>query len=306
MRSDVSPAFERPAARNRSRAAFTLVELLVVIGIIAVLISILLPALGKARFQAGVIKCLSNERQLMTGVFAYAYANRGYLPHYTNQDPNNQNNPDAKWAQNWADAIYPYVSNFEIYTCPLRVPLTATVGQYYVGRSYFNVQLMYAVNGAWAGNQKPVGTSDRPFGPVWCLDPTNPSNVIDSDNTMQISNVKPATIMLCDSIRGSGENSMGNFKLGSNGVESYTGYDTLRSIATSSHNFKNANLVFFDGHGETVPEGTFVADAVHYGSGNSVDPGNTNNGTLGDIDTTNSGAIGSYNNGCLWSAETAH
>jgi len=64
----------------RKQRAFTLVELLVVIGIIAVLIGILLPALGRAQRQARVTACLSNERQLAMALLMYCQENQGYFP----------------------------------------------------------------------------------------------------------------------------------------------------------------------------------------------------------------------------------
>jgi len=75
-----SPSARPSTQPRRSASAFTLVELLVVIGIIALLISILLPSLSKAREQARSVQCLSNLRQIGMATVMYTNENRGLLP----------------------------------------------------------------------------------------------------------------------------------------------------------------------------------------------------------------------------------
>ena len=67
-------------AGTHHHRGFTLVELLVVIGVIAVLISILLPALNKARIAAKRMACLSNLRQIGVGFALYESENKGFIP----------------------------------------------------------------------------------------------------------------------------------------------------------------------------------------------------------------------------------
>ena len=62
------------------KRGFTLVELLVVIGIIGLLISLLLPALNRTREKANQIKCASNMRQIVTAILMYTEASRGSFP----------------------------------------------------------------------------------------------------------------------------------------------------------------------------------------------------------------------------------
>ncbi len=67
-------------SRPSAAAAFTLVEVLVVIGILAALLGLLLPALAAARGAAQQATCASNLRQIVAAALAYGQANRGYWP----------------------------------------------------------------------------------------------------------------------------------------------------------------------------------------------------------------------------------
>jgi prepilin-type N-terminal cleavage/methylation domain-containing protein/prepilin-type processing-associated H-X9-DG protein len=66
---------------RRETRGFTLVELLVVIGIIALLIAMLMPALNRARDSANTVACLSNHKQVVLSLLMYAHHNKGHFPY---------------------------------------------------------------------------------------------------------------------------------------------------------------------------------------------------------------------------------
>lgn len=121
---------------KRNRSAFTLVELLVVIGIIALLISILLPSLNAARESARLIKCSSNLRSIGQGVAIYVSEYKGMLPpsnyykgfHWegTKQEPDTPRDGYVHWSnflcgdksKQGTDAAFTQLGGWDAFQCP--------------------------------------------------------------------------------------------------------------------------------------------------------------------------------------------
>ena len=147
------------------RRAFTLIELLVVISIIALLIAILLPALGKARESADLSQCLVNHRQVGSGLVSYAVDNKGQFPMAPNQGGNglpyfyvhNAFNPDGT-KFNLAKTILDYLADDpRIFVCPL-APAHAPPDPDQTGSARWNY--VYMGNYDNAGYTSPVTSID--------------------------------------------------------------------------------------------------------------------------------------------------
>jgi prepilin-type N-terminal cleavage/methylation domain-containing protein len=108
-----------PVMSGRKRGGFTLTELLVVIGIIAVLLGILLPALAAARKSAKRTQCSNNLRQIGIGVLTYTADSKGLVPYISEWNPytiytNNGNDPvsDAR------PTLLSLVNDYHVFYCP--------------------------------------------------------------------------------------------------------------------------------------------------------------------------------------------
>jgi prepilin-type processing-associated H-X9-DG protein len=133
--------------RPRRMAAFTLVELLVVVGIIALLASLLLPALRRARESANRAVCGSNLRQMGFAFVAYTNDNRGWFPFHA--EIGRPRSEDWIWWQANRDvkrsAIARYLGSFDtkVLHCPSDDPVNHTrhIGDVYLYSYTMNMHL---------------------------------------------------------------------------------------------------------------------------------------------------------------------
>ncbi|HRK23251.1 MAG TPA: prepilin-type N-terminal cleavage/methylation domain-containing protein [Fimbriimonadaceae bacterium] len=174
-----------PRPTTATRFGFTLIELLVVVAIIAILASLLLPALSRAKAQANSVACRTNLRQL-------GIATRMYLDDF-NAFPLFYDHAANNEARFWSSKISPYISSGwkdRVFHCPGNRQTNS--GGFVVGSSIIHLRGSYDMNLRGSGAQIPLGIGDvgsgGPFGqrPVPESEVIAPSSLLAFGDTIMI------------------------------------------------------------------------------------------------------------------------
>ncbi len=230
--------------------AFTLVELLVVIGIIAVLIAILLPALTGARVAARRVACLSNLRQLGIAVQFYASDHKGRMPKVSWRHGTAPNNKTFHWFV--AIAPYLFKSPSEFFNPTLVNPTRVGNGQ---TNLIWNCPEWPWIEGASSSNNPGYGMNRYPFFPESRDENFNSGDWEDNSKFVPLGSAvrwpwyplsrithAPTRLMLADAT---------DYQIWISGAWNIvSGTDPYRHSRNRDRTL--ANVLFFDLHGESV------------------------------------------------------
>ena len=218
---------------NSRTQGFTLIELLVTIAIIAILAAILFPVFTQAREKARAISCLSNARQIGTGVQMYVQDNDERLFFYASSTssvavPSQSrtgavipNTAAAKNAERWWNVIMPYIKSKAVFTCPSDpnpVPSNDVNGNPIIPRSYIACRSAEGLTLAQID------------------DPVETVVVIDKWDKDSASGAGLVTDSWIEPFNGDFDNDNGS------------GFDHTRMFKAGNRHQGFANCVFFDGH----------------------------------------------------------
>lgn len=266
------PTLLRVSARGKSAAdAFTLIELLVVVTIISLLIALLLPALGSARYATRNTLCLSNERQLSFALHTYISESRSHAPVGLNQTkligtpipgaiPGYPVFTGVTQGWFWNFQLYPYLNMYQPFVCPesnrtVSNLLTTPLG----GRGWASHNwhgFTYGLNGRLGGKESYGSDNSQGWGVKRMAKWVHPSK------TAAIGDVRNN---FSHTFKPAGDVRVPAYQIHAYGIDNASGMTLEQS--THRHPNNASNILFADGHAKSIPLDTIANDLSHsYGS----------------------------------------
>ena len=209
------------------KKSFTLTELLIVISILAVLVSLLSPALKNALVTARKMTCLNNQKSLVQAILSYAGDNGDYFP-VQDYGSSSNTNPGTNQTnrKSWDHAIFEYVGlKTEIYTCPGQIFPSAQASSITINSKIYTAQLSYMTNGVLPSRTIGDSRSKSPMYVGW---------------STQVFKMRPDTFLLMDQKRGDSYRFFGR-----------DGYKDIRHLTLSNHNMEYCNFSSVDGSSQS-------------------------------------------------------